>query len=125
MIALPSARRHAARVLSLCATAALAALAPAVACAPRQVNVTSGPEPVVSTLAFTNHLATAVNVYVRDPGGTEVFVRQVAAGGNEALAIRNVAPGVTVSLRAAPVDGGRAYTRDNVTLGAGASWTIP
>ena len=62
---------------------------------------------------------------MRPAGGDEIFVRQVAAGANEALVVRGVAPGARVSLRAAPTDGGAAFTRDNVTLGTGATWTVP
>ncbi len=116
-----SHRRHAA-VLA----ASLALLAGAVpACAPRTVNVSSGTEPAAAGLAFTNRLRTAVNVYVRGPSGSEVFVRQVPAGATESLVVRGVSPGAVVSLRAAPVDGGQGYSREQVSLGNGASWTVP
>ena len=104
--------------------ASLAGVAPA-ACAPRQINVSSGPEAPAASFAFTNNLRTAVNVYVRGPGGGETFVRQVPAGGSETLVVRNIAPNQHVSLRASPVDGARAYNREDVTLGTGAAWTIP
>ena len=105
-------------------TLALAVAGPA-ACAPRQINVSSGPEPAAAGLAFTNNLRTAVNVYARAAGGGESFLRQVPAGATETLVVRNVAPGQRVSLRASPVDGARPYTREDVALGTGASWTIP
>ena len=120
---LPRFGRAAAVCLAL-AGAVAAGLAPA-ACAPRQINVSSGPEAPAASLAFTNNLRTAVNVYVRAPGGGETFVRQVPAGGTETLVVRNIAPNQRVSLRASPVDGARAYNRDDVALGTGASWTIP
>ena len=97
----------------------------AISCAPRTVNVSSGAEPAAAGLAFTNHLRTAVNVYVRGLNGNEIFVRQVPAGGTESLVVRGVSPGSVVALRAAPIDGGAGYTRDAVTLGNGASWTVP
>lgn len=103
---------------------AAAGVAP-VACAPRQVQVSSGPEPAAAGLTFTNNLRSAVNVYVRTAGGAETFVRQVPAGATESLVVRNVAPGARVSLRAAPVTGAAPYNREDVALGTGASWTIP
>lgn len=116
--------RRRARLAALLLSLGAAGTIPA-ACAPRQVNVSSGPEPAAAGLSFTNNLRTAVNVYVRGPGGGETFVRQVAAGGSENLVVRNVAPGQRVSLRASPVNGAPSYNREDVTLGTGASWTIP
>lgn len=115
-------RRAAALVASV---VAVVAMLPAAGCAPRAVQVSSGPEPASAGFAFTNRLRTAVNVYVRGPGGNEVFVRQVPAGGSESLVVRGVAPGSRVSLRAAPVNGATSFTRDDVALGTGASWTVP
>ena len=115
-------RPHRVAVLAV-AFALLGAAVPA--CAPRAINVSSGTEPAGAGLAFTNGLRTAVNVYVRGPSGSEVFVRQVPAGTTEALVIRGIAPGAVVSLRAAPVDGGQGYSRESVSLGNGASWTVP
>ncbi len=119
---LPRLGRAAALALTF---AVAAAVVPAVGCGPRAVHVSSGPEPAAAGLAFTNRLRTAVNVYVRGPGGNEIFVRQVPAGTTEALVVRGIAPGARVSLRAAPVDGAPGYNREDVTLGTGAAWTVP
>ncbi len=102
-----------------------AAVLPGTACAPRAIQVSGAQEPPAAGLSFTNGLRTAVNVYVRPASGTEMFVRQVPAGATEALVVRGVSPGALVSLRAAPVDGGATYNRDNVALGTGAAWSIP
>ena len=115
--------RHVATLVAS-VTAAVAVL-PTVGCAPRAVQVSSGPEPASAGLAFPNRLRTAVNVYVRGPSGNEVFVRQVPAGASEALVVRGVPPGSRVSLRAAPVNGAAGFTRDDVALGSGASWAVP
>ena len=107
------------------ATLALTLTAP-IACA-RQVEVKTGETPAPSTsIAFTNELAQAVNVYVRpNTGGGEIFVRQVAARTTETIPVRGVAPNTAVTLRAAPVDGSVNYTRENVTLGQGYTWRVP
>jgi hypothetical protein len=97
------------------------------ACA-RQVEVRTGETPTAAgtSLSVTNNLAQAVNVYVRpNTGAGEIFVRQVAAKSTETLSVRGVAAGTAVTLRAAPVDGSVNYTRENVTLGSGFSWTLP
>ncbi|MDQ6925437.1 MAG: hypothetical protein M3154_04280 [Candidatus Eremiobacteraeota bacterium] len=119
---LPPVGRVAALIAGLCP---VLAIAPAVGCAPRTVQVSNGPEPAAAGLSFKNGLSTAVNVYVRGPSGNEVFVRQVPAGTSEALVMQGIAPGAHVSLRAAPVNGASGYTRDDVVLGNGASWTVP
>lgn len=121
MFTLPRGRQAAA----LGSLLLLTALAPATGCGPRQINVSSGPEPAAAGLSFTNNLRSAVNVYVRSAGGAETFVRQVPAGATESLVVRNLAPGARVSLRAAPVTGAAAYNREDVALGTGAAWTIP
>ena len=97
------------------------------ACA-RQVEVRTGESPTVAgmSLTFTNNLTQAVNVYVRpNTGSGEIFVRQVAGKSTETLTVRGVAAGTSVSLRAAPVDGSVSYTRENVTLGSGFTWSVP
>lgn len=108
--------------LLLAASATLAAAA----CAGRQVEVSTGAAvaPAMS-LDFTNNLRQAVNVYVRAAGANEIFLRQVAAGTAERIAVRGVASGSTVTFRAAPVDGSQGYTRENVALSGDASWRIP
>lgn len=109
--------RHAACVLVVMASAACA----------RQVEVRTGESPTAAatSIAFTNTLAQAVNVYVRPSGGGEIFVRQVAGNTTETIGVRGVAAGTTVTLRAAPVDGSVNYTRENVVLGQGYSWRVP
>jgi len=106
-------------------SASLAAMA---ACA-RQVEVRTGESPTTASstsIAFTNTLSQAVNVYVRpSTGAGEIFVRQVAGGASETIAVRGVAAGTTVTLRAAPVDGTVSYTRENVVLGQGYTWRVP
>ncbi len=117
-------RRH----LRLPTALLLAAFSTAsVACA-RQVEVRTGESPTAASatsIAFTNNLAQAVNVYVRPGGGGELFVRQVAAKTTETLAVRGVSTSTSVTLRAAPVDGSVSYTRENVTLGGGYTWRVP
>ena len=106
---------------------AIAASTMAGACA-RQVEVHTGESPTAAgtSIAFTNNLAQAVNVYVRpNSGGGEIFVRQVAGKTTESLSVHGVTAGTSVSLRAAPVDGSVSYTRENVALGSGATWSVP
>jgi hypothetical protein len=119
--------RHLTRSPTLALTLSLT-LSVATACA-RQVEVRTGESPTTTaatSIAFTNNLAQAVNVYVRpSSGGGEIFVRQVAGKTTETLSVRGVAAGTSVSLRAAPVDGSVSYTRENVTLGSGSTWSVP
>ena len=107
------------------ATLAMCVAAPA-ACA-RQVEVRTGESPVSGTsVELTNDLAQAVNVYVRpNSGGGEIFVGQVNARSTQTVAVRGVASGTAVTLRAAPVDGSVSYTRENVSLGSGFQWKVP
>lgn len=107
-------------------TTALLLLAPPIACA-RQVEVRTGESPTnaAASIAFTNSLTQAVNLYVRPSGGGEIFVRQVAANTTETVAVRGVATNTSVTLRAAPVDGSVSYTRENVTLGGAYTWRVP
>lgn len=96
-----------------------------VACGPRQVEVRTGPQPITEvTLRVTNNLAQPVNVYVVN-GGTEVFLRQVASHSAENVAVPGIAAGTTVQLKAVPLDGSRAYTRDSVTLTSLYEWQVP
>ena len=96
------------------------------ACGPRQVEVTTGAQPSVAELGLqmTNNLSQGVNVYVVS-GGSDVFLRQVAANSTETLAVRGVAAGSTVTLRATTVDGSRTYTKDNVVLSGTYVWQVP
>ena len=94
----------------------------------RQVEVRTGESTTsaATSIAFTNGLAQAVNVYVRpNSGGGEVFVRQVPGGATETIPVRGVSPSASVTLRAAPVDGSVSYTRENVVLGQGFTWRVP
>jgi hypothetical protein len=107
-------------------TVAVILAAPA-ACA-RQVEVKTGESPtaVTTTIQVTNDLAQAVNVYVRPTASAgEIFVRQVAGRTSETVAVRGVAPGTAVTLRAAQVDGSVSYTRENVVLAQGFAWRLP
>lgn len=95
------------------------------ACGPRQVEVTTGPQPASEiSLRFTNNLTQAVNLYVTS-AGTDVFLKQVGSSSVEIVPIRGLAAGQTVTLKARTVDGTRTYTRDNVTLGPVYEWRVP
>ena len=102
-------------------------LAAAVAgCGPRRVEVTSAPAPAASEAAVhvTNSLSQAVNVYVVN-GGTDMFLKQVAANSADHLPVRGVAPGTTVTLRATTVDGTRTFSRDKVVLTSMYAFNVP
>ena len=96
------------------------------ACGPRQVEVSTGAQPSVAEVGVrvTNNLSQGVNVYVVS-GGSDMFLRQVAANSTETLPVRGVAPGSTVTLRATAVDGSRTYTKDNVVLNGTYVWQVP
>lgn len=95
------------------------------ACAGRKVEVRTGPQPAADvSLRFTNNLSQAVNVYVTT-GGSDVFLKQVAANSVEVLPIAGIAAGTTVTLKARTVDGTRTYTRDNVYLATSYDWRVP
>lgn len=105
---------------------ALMALAvTATACGPRQVEVKTGPQPVSEvTLKVTNNLSQAANIYFVN-GGSDVFLKQVAANDTESMNVPGVSAGTTVELKATPVDGTRTYTKNNVTLTGLYLWQIP
>jgi hypothetical protein len=118
--------RPARRPLPLLAAALCLAGGPLAACGPRAVQVTTGEAPAAeSSIDFTNNLAQAVNVYARVSSGSEIFLRQVAGRTTESIAVRGVAAGTSVTLRAAPVDGSANYSRENVVLGRGVAWRVP
>lgn len=96
------------------------------ACGPRQVEVTTGARPAVAEVGVrvTNNLTQGVNVYVVS-GGSDMFLRQVAANSTETLEVRGVADGSTVTLRATTVDGSRTYTKENVVLSGTYVWQVP
>ena len=89
--------------------------------------MTTGPDRVTTapSVEVTNDLAHAVNVYVRAPGGSELFVRQVPAQTTERLPIRGVRDGATVSLRVAPVNGAPNITRSEVRVAPGTAVRVP
>jgi hypothetical protein len=79
-----------------------------------------------ATVAVTNGLAQAVNVYAFPRTGVgEIFVGQVAAGITDTVRVRGVERGATVRLRAAPIGGGTNYPQAEIVLGEGAAWRIP
>ncbi len=97
----------------------------ATACGPRQVEVTTGAQPAPDiSIRFTNNLTQGVNLYVTT-GGTDVFLKQVAASSVEVVPVRGLTAGQTVSLKARTVDGTRTYSRDNVMLAANYEWRVP
>jgi hypothetical protein len=103
----------------------VAALVLLAACGPRQVEVTTGPQPAADvSIRFTNNLTQAVNLYVVS-GGTDVFLKQVASSSVEVVPVRGIAAGQTVTLRARTVDGTRTYSRDNIYLSANYEWRVP
>ncbi|HEY8312271.1 MAG TPA: hypothetical protein VIG47_17015 [Gemmatimonadaceae bacterium] len=95
------------------------------ACGARQVEVRTGAQPVSEvTLRVTNNLSQATNVYVVN-GGSDVFLKQVAAHSAESMNVPGISAGATVGLKATPIDGSRSYTRDNVTLSGLYEWQVP
>lgn len=95
------------------------------ACGGRQVEVRTGPQPAADvSVRLTNNLSQAVNVYITT-GGTDVFLKQVAANSTEVLPVSGIAAGTTVTLKARTVDGTRTYTRDNVYLASNFEWKVP
>ena len=95
------------------------------ACAGRQVEVTTGPEPASDvSIRFTNNLTQAVNLYVTS-GGTDVFLKQVSSNSVEVVPVRGISAGTTVTLKARTVDGTRTYTRDNIYLASNYNWRVP
>jgi len=95
------------------------------ACGPRQVEVRTAPaQDAQVAIHFTNNLSKAVNVYV-NTGGSDMFVRQVAANTTEHLPVAGVQSGTVVTLKALPVDGANGYTRAGVTMTEMVSWSVP
>ena len=107
------------------ASLALVMAVTASACGPRQVEVTTGPQPAADvSIRFTNNLTQAVNLYVTS-AGTDVFLKQVAASGVENVPVHGIAAGTAVTLKARTVDGTRTYTRDNISLTSNYEWRVP
>jgi hypothetical protein len=95
------------------------------ACGPRQVEVRTAPSQTSEVaIHFTNNLSKAVNVYV-NTGGSDLFVRQVAANTSEHLPVPGVSAGTTATLKATPVDGSSGYTRSGVVLSDMTMWRVP
>jgi hypothetical protein len=79
------------------------ALVASVACAGRQVEVRTGPTPAADvSIRFTNNISQAVNVYVTT-GGSDVFLKQVAANSVEVLPVSGMSAGSVVTLKARTV----------------------
>jgi len=94
-------------------------------CGPRQAQVRTAPTAAEATLHFTNSYTQAVNVYVVQ-GGTETFVRQVAANTTENLPVRGIALGSTVMLRAVSVDGKSQFdSQGPIVLASTNTWKVP
>ena len=109
----------------LLASLALMLAVSTAACGPRQVEVTTGPQPAADvSVRFTNNLTQAVNLYVTT-GGTDVFLKQVAASSVEVVPVRGITAGQTVTLKARTVDGARTYSRDNIYLSSNYEWRVP
>ncbi|HYC50483.1 MAG TPA: hypothetical protein VEB19_05160 [Gemmatimonadaceae bacterium] len=101
------------------------ALLLATACGPRQVEVRSAPTQTTEVaIHFTNNLAKAVNVYV-NAGESDLFIRQVGPNATEHLAVRGIAAGTRVTLKAKPIDGTGGYERQGVTMTDMTTWRIP
>lgn len=95
------------------------------ACGPRQVEVRTAPtQSAEVAIHFTNNLSKAVNVYV-NTGGSDQFVRQVAANTTEHLPVPGIRSGTTVTLKATPVDGSTGYQRSGVTMTEMVNWRVP
>ena len=93
-------------------------------CAPRAVEVRTAVDRPEVTLALANDTDRAVNVYVV-VGGTELFLRQVAARSTVALPVRGVTSGSTVTLRAVSMDGRKRYEQPGVVATGTVRWALP
>ena len=96
-------------------------------CSPRQVEVRSTPSTPSAeapVLRVSNNLSQGVNVYVT-VGGSEMFVKQVAANSTEQVPVQGVTSGSTVRLRATTLDGTRSYTKNDVVLSGTYGWQLP
>lgn len=100
-------------------------LAAAAGCGPRQVEVRTAPtQSAEVAIHFTNNLSKAVNVYV-NTGGSDLFVRQVAANTTAHLPVQGVTAGTRVTLKATAVDGSGTYSRPGVTMTEMVTWRVP
>ena len=102
-----------------------ALLVATVACGSRKVDVSTAPSATAAvTLHFTNRDSSPVNVYVVN-GGTDLFLKQVAANSTEDLSVANVASGTEVRLKATRTDGSKTYTSDPMSVNATMTWQVP
>ena len=102
------------------------ALAAAVACGPRQVEVRTAPTAASEqAVQITNNLSQAVNVYVTTPGSGEIFLRQIPANTVEKVPVQGVASGTSVTFKAVTVDGARTYQSRSVGLSGLFIWGVP
>jgi hypothetical protein len=99
----------------------------AAACGGRQVNVETAPKPAgpaAVVVHFTNSDNSAVNVYVVN-GGSDLFLKQVAANSTEDLSVAGIASGTQARLKATRTDGSKTYTSDPMALSATTTWRVP
>jgi hypothetical protein len=102
------------------------ALATAVGCGGRQVEVRTAPTATSEqSVQVTNNLSQAVNVYVTPTGAQELFLRQVPANTVEKIAVQGVASGASVIFKAVTVDGSRTYQSRSVPLTGLFVWGVP
>ncbi|HTI65446.1 MAG TPA: hypothetical protein VL524_18115 [Gemmatimonadaceae bacterium] len=95
------------------------------ACAARQVEVRTAPTQATQvSVQVQNSLSQAVNVYVNS-GGTDTFLRQVAANSSVSVPVQGYATGSTVTLKAVTIDGVHTYTRNNVVLTGTYTFPLP
>ena len=113
------------RIRNAASTVAIALAAGAVACGPRQAQVSSAPsQPTQVSIQVRNTLAQAVNVYVT-VGGSDTFLRQVGGNSTATIPVQGIATGTTVGLKAVTVDGSKTYSRSNVTLNGTYVFPLP
>src|ERR1051325_3606228 len=97
------------------------------ACRARTVDVRTAPPTQQQTqiaVQVNNTLTQGVNVYVT-LGGTDTFLRQVAANSSATIPVQGFAPGSTVSLKAVTIDGVRTFSRSNVVLNGTYVFPLP
>ena|SRR5436190_16642513 len=95
------------------------------ACGPRQVEVRTAPSQSAEVaIDFTNDLSQSVQVFV-NTGGSDMFVRQVAAKTTEHLPVPGVSVGTKATLKATPVDGSNGYLKNGVTMTGSVMWRVP
>lgn len=102
------------------------ALATAVGCGGRQVEVRTAPTVATEqSVQVTNNLSQAVNIYVTPSGAAELFLRQVPANTVEKIPVQGVASGASVVFKAVTVDGSRTYQSRSVALAGLYVWGVP